>query len=134
MSRCFVFSVCVLWRVIVLLHDTTIPVANGCWRPKSIRGQLFNYFQSDFPRYCPSFIASPFMTLQRGFHRYSRFCFRDRSRNGHLPYPTRNCATLGRFSYVILLAIGSYKHFSVSLQRSDYIISLFSIKKVEFDV
>ena len=46
----------------------------------------------DFPRYCPAFIASPFMMLQRGVHRYSRFCFRNRFRNGQLPYPTRNYA------------------------------------------
>src|SRR3989344_5567910 len=39
-SLCFVFSVCVLWCVIVLLHDSTIPVATGWRRPKSIRGQF----------------------------------------------------------------------------------------------
>lgn len=36
----FIFSVGVLWRIIVLLHDSTIPVAAGWRRPKSIRGQL----------------------------------------------------------------------------------------------
>ena len=46
----------------------------------------------DFPRYCPAFSASSLMTLQRGVHRYSRFCFWNRFQNGQLPYPTRNYA------------------------------------------
>lgn len=58
-SLCFVFSVGVLWRVIVLLHDSTIPVAAGWRRPKSIRGQFLAYARNDFPRYSPAFTAPP---------------------------------------------------------------------------
>src|SRR3989338_9263764 len=47
----------------------------------------------------------------------------------------RNCATLGRFTSVILCSmLVASAQFSVSPQRSDYIISLFSIKRVEFGV
>ena len=55
---------------------------------------------TNFPRYCPAFIASPLMTLQRGVHRYSRFCFWNRFQNGQLPYPTRNYATLGILPFI----------------------------------
>src|SRR3989338_4408978 len=37
-------------------------------------------------------LRHPCVELQRGLHRYSRFCFWNRFQNGQLPYPTRNYA------------------------------------------
>ena len=91
--RALTFSVGVLWRTIVLLHDSTILVAARWRRPKSIRAQHFLIIASSatsrklpwkhcldmhshpesagFPRYSPAFSALRlFVALQRGLHRY----------------------------------------------------------------
>ena len=96
--------------------DTTIilfaiSVANSCWRPQSIRGQVRQYVRPT--SHGIILLSSCYFLLQHSredFTVMSRISSRRRRRDWQFNYQTRNFATLGPFDPVLFIAreIGLY--------------------------